>query len=138
MSKPRRVGAIVAISPDVDELFERFFGPEEYNAVWEPPVDLFASEEKVYMMAELPGVAGADINVRIGSRAVRIHGTKRPPDKVRRGVSFYESQIPYGRFEKRLNLPYAVDPDNVKVVFKDGVLTLELDRVGGPRMVPVE
>jgi HSP20 family protein len=138
MDRPRRVGAIVSISPDIDELFERFFGPEEYNAVWEPPVDLFASEARVYLMAELPGIAGADINVRVGSRAVQIHGTKRPPDKVRRGVSFYESQIPYGRFGKRVSLPYAVNPDSVKVEFKDGVLTLELDRVGGPRVIHVE
>jgi len=138
MDRLRRVGAIVSISPDIDELFERFFGPDEYNAVWEPPVDLFASEERVYLMAELPGVAGADINVRVGSRAVQIHGTKRPADRVRRGVSFYESQIPYGRFEKRVSLPYAVNPDSVKVEFKDGVLSLELDRVGGPRVIHVE
>lgn len=138
MDRFRRVGGIVSISPDIDELFERFFGPEENNTVWEPPVDLFASEEKVYLMAELPGVVGADINVRIGSRAVQIHGTKRPPDKVRRGVSFYESQIPYGRFEKRVGLPYAVNPDNIKVEFRDGVLSLELDRVGGPRVIQVE
>ena len=138
MDRLRRVGAIVSISPDIDELFERFFGPDEYNAVWEPPVDLFASEERVYLMAELPGVAGSDINVRVGSRAVRIHGTKSPPDRVRRGVSFYESQIPYGRFEKRVSLPYAVNPDNIKVEFRDGILTLELRRVGGPRVIQVE
>lgn len=138
MDRFRRVGAIVSISPDIDELFERFFGPDECNAVWEPPVDLFASEEKVYLVAELPGVAGVDTNVRVGSRSVRIHGTKRPPDRVRRGVSFYESQIPYGRFEKRVSLPYAVNPDGIKVEFRDGVLTLELDRVGGPRVIHVE
>jgi HSP20 family protein len=127
----RRLNAVVSVSHDIDELFERFFGVEESNAVWEPPVDLFATEQKVYLMAEVPGVAVTEVHVRVGSRAVQILGVKRPPDKVRRGVTFYESQIPFGAFEKRVNLPFAVKPDSVKVSIKDGVLSLELDRAGG-------
>lgn len=131
MDRLRRLNAVVSVSHDIDELFERFFGVEESNAVWEPPVDLFATEQKVYLMAEVPGVAVTEVHVRVGSRAVQILGVKRPPDKVRRGVTFYESQIPFGAFEKRVNLPFAVKPDSVKVSIKDGVLSLELDRAGG-------
>ena len=112
-------------------MFERFFGAEESNAVWEPLVDLFVSEHKVHLMAEVPGVAGSEVHVRVGTRMVQILGIKRPPDKVRRGVSFYESQIPYGGFEKRVSLPFPVNPNSIKVEFNDGVLSLELDRVGG-------
>ena len=46
-------------------------------------------------------------------------------------MTFYESQIPYGGFEKRVSLPVTVDPDSIKVSIKDGVLSLELDRVEG-------
>jgi len=111
----------------------------ESNAVWEPPVDLFVSEQKPYLMAEVPGVAGSEIHVRVGTRAVQVLGIKRPPDKVRRGVTFYESQIPYGGFEKRVSLPFPVKPDSIKVEFKNGVLSLELDRAGGGvRMIRIE
>jgi len=127
----RRFNAIVSVSHDIDDLFERFFGVQESNAVWEPPVDLFVTERKVYLMAEVPGVAVSEVNVRVGSRGVQILGTKRPPEKMRRGVTFYESQIPYGSFEKRVSLPFTVNPDSVKVSVKDGVLSLELDRAGG-------
>lgn len=135
MDRFRRLSAIVSVSHDIDELFERFFGAEESNAVWEPLVDLFVSEHKVHLMAEVPGVAGSELHVRVGTRLVQILGIKRPPAKVQRGVSFYESQIPYGGFEKRVSLPFAVNPDSIKVEFKDGVLSLELDRVGGGRRV---
>jgi HSP20 family protein len=139
VDRVRRVSAIVSISRDIDELFERFFGVEESNAVWEPPVDLFVSEQKIYLMAEVPGVAGSEIHVRVGTRAVQILGIKRPPDKVRRGMAFYESQIPYGGFEKRVSLPFPVNPDSIKVDFKNGVLSLELDRVGGGvRVIRIE
>ncbi len=131
MDRYRRLGAIVSISQDVDELFERFFGVGESNAVWEPPVDLFVSEHKVYLIAEVPGVPGAEVHVRVGARMVQILGIKRPPQKVRRGVTFYESQIPYGGFEKRVSLPFPVNPDSIKVNIKDGVLSLELDRAVG-------
>jgi len=140
VSRLRRLDAIVSISHDIDELFERFFGTQESNAVWEPPVDLFVTERRAYLMAELPGVAASEINVRVGTRAVQILGTKRPPEKVRRGVTFYESQIPYGAFEKRVSLPFAVKPDSVKVTVKDGVLSLELERADAStvRVIRVE
>ncbi len=131
MDRYRRLGAIISISQDIDELFEKFFGVGESNAVWEPPVDLFVSEHKVYLMAEVPGVPGGEVHVRVGVRMVQILGIKRPPQKVRRGVTFYESQIPYGGFEKRVSLPFPVNPDSIKVNIKDGVLSLELDRTVG-------
>jgi HSP20 family protein len=140
MDRLRRFNAIVSVSHDIDELFERFFGVEESNAVWEPPLDLFVSEHKIYIMAEVPGVPGSEVHVRVGARMVQILGIKQPPEKVRRGVTFYESQIPYGGFEKRVSLPFTVEPDSIKVSIKDGVLSLELDRVGGStvRVIRVE
>jgi len=140
MDRFRRLGAIVSISHDIDELFEKFFGVGESNAVWEPPVDLFVSEHKIYLVAEVPGVPVVEVHVRVGARMVQILGIKRPPQKVRRGVTFYESQIPYGGFEKRVSLPFAVNPDSIKVKIKDGVLSLELDRAGGStvRVIRVE
>jgi HSP20 family protein len=140
MDRFRRFSGIVSVSYDIDELFERFFGVEESNAVWEPPIDLFVSEHKIYLMAEVPGVPGSEVHVRVGARMVQILGIKRPPEKVRRGVTFYESQIPYGGFEKRVSLPFTVNPDSIKVNIKDGVLSLELDRVGGStvRVIRVE
>lgn len=140
MDRFRRLGAIVSISHDIDEMFEKFFGVGESNAVWEPPVDLFVSEHKIYLVAEVPGVPVVEVHVRVGARMVQILGIKRPPRKVRRGVTFYESQIPYGGFEKRVSLPFAVNPDSIKVKIKDGVLSLELDRAGGStvRVIRVE
>jgi HSP20 family protein len=131
MDRFRRLSAIVSVSRDIDELFETFFGSQESNAVWEPPIDLFVTEQKIYLMAEVPGVPGSEVHVRVGSRTVQIIGIKRPPAKVRRGVTFYESQIPYGGFEKRVSLPFTVNPDSIKVNIKDGVLSLELDRAQG-------
>jgi HSP20 family protein len=139
MARLRRLSAIVSVSRDIDEMFERFFGVEESNAVWEPLVDMFVSEHKVHLLAEVPGVDASDIRIRVGTRIVQILGTKRMPSRVRRGVSFYESQIPYGGFEKRVNLPFPVNPDSFKVELKDGVLSLELDRAAiGARVVRID
>jgi HSP20 family molecular chaperone IbpA len=39
-----------------------------------------------------------------------------------------------------VSLPFAVNPDSIKVKMKDGVLSLELDRAGGStvRVIRVE
>jgi HSP20 family protein len=139
MPRVKRLQAVISVRRDIDELFESFFGSDQSDAVFEPPVDVFVSDNKVHIMAEVPGVDAHDIHIRISARSVHLLGVKRVPDKVRRGVSFYESQIPYGGFEKRVVLPFPVDPDSVAVELKDGLLDIELGRAGsGARIIRVE
>jgi HSP20 family protein len=139
MPRLRGVNAVISISHDIDDLFERFFGSGETNAVWEPLADVFASEATVHIQVELPGVAGRDTHIRVGTRSVQILGVKRVPAQVRRGMSFYESQIPYGAFEKRISLPFSVDPDSFRARLRDGVLSLELSRVqSGAKVVVID
>ena len=139
MNDTTRLRAIVYIAKEIDELFEQFFETAEMPPVWSPALDLFVSDSKVHLMFAVPGVRAEDMEVRIGPRSVVVRGTKAVPASVRQGVSFYESELPYGPFEKRVALPAPVLPQSYRVGFADGVLTLELERAAtGVRMIRVE
>ena len=139
MARNRPLAAAISISREIDEIFERFFGSEPAGAIWEPGIELFTDDAAVYIMVEIPGVTADHLGLTVSSRWVHIRGVKPVPDQVRRGVSFYEAEIPYGPFEKRVSLPYPVDPDTIQVELKHGVLSMKMERAGtSPRTVKVE
>jgi HSP20 family protein len=139
MARRRTVHAVIAVSHGLDEVLDEFFGPDQTGAVWEPRIELFSDNVSVYILAELPGVTPDNLSLTVASRWVYMRGEKPVPEQVRRGVSFYEAEIPYGPFEKRVSLPFPVDTDSVAVDLTHGVLSIRLNRAGRlPRMVKVE
>ncbi len=112
----------------MDELFEQFFGPEETEAVWQPLVDLYVTEDKVCLLAEIPGVREEDVHITVGVESVLITGVKRVPEGTRQGASFYESEIHYGSFDKRVVLPVPVRPESIEAELVNGVIRLEIAR----------
>lgn len=138
-SSRTRLAAIVSLAHDFEELFDQFFDGDELPPVWSPPIDLFVSDRAVHLTIEIPGVNPAEMEIRIGPRLVVVRGNKPAPDGARRGVSFYESEIPCGPFEKRIALPVAVIPESYRVGLVSGVLSVELDRASAvPRVIRVE
>jgi HSP20 family protein len=136
---PNSLRAIVCIAREIDEMFEQFFREDELPPLWSPPIDMFVSDTKVHVTLELPGVPAAQLEVRIGPRTIVVRGEKPVPDSVRQGVSFYESEISYGPFEKRVALPATVMPESHEVSLKDGVLAIVLARSGSrSRVITVE
>ena len=71
---------------------------------WEPPVDLLETEEALIIMAALPGVAAADIEIVIGGGELAILGQRRLPASLR-AARVHRMELPHGRFERRIALP---------------------------------
>jgi HSP20 family molecular chaperone IbpA len=139
MDSAARLRAIVSLAHDLDEFFEQFMGGSELPPVWSPPVDLFLSDRRVHLTVEIPGVNPQDMEIRIGPRLLVVRGYKPAPADARHGVSFYESEIPYGPFEKRVALPVTVLPESYRVELASGVLAIELERASSvPRVVKIE
>jgi HSP20 family protein len=87
-------------------LHRQFFQPAgsaTQAASWEPPVDVFESERELWIVAALPGVAAADLDVAIDGQVIRIAGLRRQPSEAR-GAAIRRLEIPYGRFERSIVL----------------------------------
>jgi len=124
--RSRKALPAVSLIRDIDELFDRHFGSVGAgSAVWEPVIDLYVEAGKLCLLVELPGVRAGDVEVRVGRRLVLVRGVRRGRARSPR---FYEAEIPYGPFERRVELPVPVDPARLSVGLADGVLSLEFDR----------
>jgi HSP20 family protein len=98
----------LALIARAEQLHRRFFEPgiPMQVANWEPPVDMFETDQGLWILAALPGVEQSDLDVSIDANALRVSGQRRLPSVVRT-ASIHRLEIPYGRFERRIKLPSA-------------------------------
>ena len=90
-----------------ERLQRQFFRPGlsgTTTASWEPPVDLIETGGELWIIAALPGVEAADLEVAIEGDGLRIAGVRRLPAMLR-GAAIHRLEVPYGRFERRIRLP---------------------------------
>ena len=98
----------LALITRAEQLHRRFFEPgiPMQVANWEPPVDMFETDQGLWILAALPGVEQSDLDVSIDANVLRVSG-QRPLPSVVRTASIHRLEIPYGRFERRIKLPSA-------------------------------
>ncbi|GLS65617.1 heat-shock protein Hsp20 [Methylobacterium oxalidis] len=90
-----------------------------------PSVELVETEQGLRVSAELPGLDEKDVELTIDDGVLTLRGEKRAEttDKER-GYS----ERSYGRFERVLALPFAIEEDKVEATFRNGVLSVTLPR----------
>ena len=90
-----------------EQLHRRFFQPGLAPAAgvnWEPPVDVYESEQELTIVAALPGVEPQAIEIAVERGVLRVAGVRQLPACVQ-GAAIHRLEIPHGRFERRLRLP---------------------------------
>ena len=81
--------------------------------------------EEVVIVAEIPGVDKDDLEVEINSKAVRIQGN-RLARHCSSDATYRLAEIQYGRFERVLYMPAAIDPEVVSAAYQNGLLEIRL------------
>ncbi|GBD42261.1 hypothetical protein HRbin39_01650 [bacterium HR39] len=112
-----------------ERLQRQFFVPAEASArpQWEPPVDVFADERRLVVVAALPGVRPEELEVAVGDGTLVVRGHRPLPPFARR-AGLVRMETPYGRFERRLRLP-AGPWLHAGSRLEDGLLVVELERM---------
>jgi HSP20 family protein len=113
----------------INQVFDDLSHVAEPNqATWTPALDLVDHGDAFVLRAYLPGVDPAHVDVQVTREGVAISG-QRPEPSRKDGERALYSDIPYGRFQRELNLPVAIRNDQVEAQFEAGVLTLTLPKV---------
>jgi len=111
-----------------DDVFNRFGNgmPSLFRQMpgW-PSIEVVPSDREVRVSAELPGMEEKDVELFVDEDVLTIRGerTAETEDKGRRFSERF-----YGRFERVVPLPFAIDEEKVEASFKNGVLTVTLPR----------
>jgi HSP20 family protein len=94
---------------------------------WQPAIDVCESQESVEILVELAGVRREDIELRITQDALTIHGT-RVARHHGHPVVCYQLEIPYGTFERVVQLPSGLDIAQITAASRDGLLEITIPR----------
>ncbi|MBV9387431.1 MAG: Hsp20/alpha crystallin family protein [Chroococcidiopsidaceae cyanobacterium CP_BM_ER_R8_30] len=117
----------------LDSMFDEMANINRMSqTTWKPAVELKETEDNVVVRAEIPGVEGKDLDVQVSKKAVSISGEHRY-EKQAEVKGHFHTEFRYGKFQRVLALPVAVQNDQVKAEFKDGILTLTLPKVAEAR-----
>lgn len=102
-----------------------------------PRIDIAEDENKIYLYAEIPGIDKKDVKVTINDENnLIVKGKKVRNDAVsekvdenkEKEISFIRAERRFGEFSRSFVLPENVNHESIKAVFKDGILTIELDK----------
>lgn len=94
---------------------------------WAPSVDLQEGKDEVTVRAELPGMKKEDIDLSLQQNHLVISGEKKC-ESEQRDKGAYRSECFYGRFQRAITLPFAVDEQKITANYRDGVLTVHLPK----------
>jgi len=100
--------------------------PERYI---QPPVDIYETPEGLVLLADLPGMAPSNLEVRLEDHTLTIQG--KAQHLLTREPSYREYEL--GNFFRQFELSEQVDQGKITAGIKHGVLTLQLPRAEKPK-----
>lgn len=122
---------MISLREAIDRLFEEsFVRPRawlEAERVMSVPLDIYEEGDDLIVKATVPGVKPEDLNVQIQNNVLTISGETRE-ERERKETNYHLREHRYGRFERSVTLPYAVQVDKAEATFDNGVLRLRLPK----------
>ena len=93
--------------------------------LWCPAADVYRSREGWIVKVDLAGVKPSDVEVIIDGDLLRISGSRRD-GTCGEGVSHYQLEITYSRFEKMIRFPRSIEHASIERDYRDGLLIVRL------------
>ena len=112
--------------------FDRFFRDtgdlrhrRPSGRLWNPAADVYRTREGWLVKLDLAGVKSDDIEVTLDGALLRVSGLRRD-SFFGEGISHYQLEITYSRFEKIIQFPCSIERATLERDYRDGLLLLHL------------
>ena len=103
------------------------FNREETLWDWNPKVDIYDEDGHIVLKAELPGIDKKDIEVDVKDRILTLKGERSSDNEIKKDT-YLQREISFGKFERSFTLPVNVKAEDIKAVYKDGLLKVEIPK----------
>ena len=113
-----------------DETSARTLGPAgsvDESHGWKPPVDLVEEPDRYLLLADIPGLAAAEIKIHVEKGVLRVEGVRMAPAR-RHPDSFLRVERRHGPFSLAIYLPPSADPAAIHATYRAGVLEISLPK----------
>ena len=110
--------------PDI----EKSVGVKPFQGTSYPKVNVYEYDDKVAIIAEIPGLDKKDLKVDVEEGILVISGDKHAlyNDK---GAKVIRRELKQSSFKRQFELGELLDGDNLKASFKGGLLSIDIPKV---------
>jgi HSP20 family protein len=98
-----------------------------------PLVNLSEDRDHIYVEALAPGVDPASIDVAVTRNVLTISGEKRRLPEELKPEAIHRSERAAGKSVRSIELPIAIDSDQVKAEYKHGLLMVTLPKAAAAK-----
>ena len=92
-------------------------------ADWYPAADVYENDGEYTVAVDLPGIDRATLDISVDDDRLTIKG-----NRVARETARHRAECPSGKFLKTFSVPAAVDQNDIRADYKDGVLQVHLPK----------
>lgn len=94
-----------------------------------PAVDVEDEGNTIVVKAEIPGMKAEDVDIQLYDGQLVICGEKKEEKEEKdEEKKYYYKERTFGSFSRTVSLGQEVDPEKVEAQYKDGLLTVTLEK----------
>ncbi len=107
------------------------------EAGFHPPMDVYETAEHLVILIEIAGMKPEDIHVFVKENILTISGHRTEPASPSK-THLHQMEVDYGKFERTLHIPCAIDVNEIKASYREGFLMVTLSKKQEPVLETVE
>ena len=140
---------------EFDDLLERFGFDRNWFSRWpfdlglfseresaplRPAIESYVEGDKFIVRTDLPGIDPKNIDIKVVGDMLSITGSREEKRESEKTDHHFRSEIRYGAFERSLPLPEGIKAEDLKAIYRDGVLELSapMPKEAAPKKVKVQ
>jgi HSP20 family protein len=105
----------------------------QHGTAWAPPIDVYETEDRYVVTAEVPGVTREAVDVAVQDNRLTLRGTRAVLDSNGQGaMHFHQVERGHGTFERTFHFAEPVLTEQISADLRDGVLTIMLPKAASP------
>jgi HSP20 family protein len=130
-----------SLRDNINRMFDMTF-PMDWEegrevAQWRPTVDIYEKDGETVVHAELPGVKKEDIALEMKENVMTIKGKRTCEEEVDKD-GYYRKERHFGSFQRSIPLSEAIDAEQIKATYRDGVLEVRIPQSEATGMRRIE
>ena len=104
-------------------------GVNPFQGTAYPKVNVYEYDDKVGVIAEIPGLDKKDLNVEVEDGVLTISGKKHKSVFDEAKAKVLRRELKHSSFKRQFTLGDLLDGENISANFKDGILSVEVPKV---------
>jgi HSP20 family protein len=119
---------LTSLHREMDRLFGRTFGESQAStgSTFAPALEVASGKDGWHVRVALPGIDPKNVQIDLAGDTLTIRGERTRTVPATEKHQAHVAEIAYGRFERTLTLPDAIDQEKVSATYNNGMLELAL------------